>query len=401
MLPMLNLNKENKYLLACSFGPDSMALLGMLLEGGYNFAVANVNYNLRPESAKESEDLKKFCEERGLKLFQLSSAGILKGNIEKECREIRYKFFKKIIKEEKLDALLVAHHIDDLLETYLLQQKRHNIPTFYGLAKETEIFGMTVIRPLLHLDKKSLVNYCNSKKLPYCIDSTNLEDKYQRNIIRHSVVEKLNDIEKLNYLNEINKLNVELQTLREELSEMSINKNNLAVLKDYEVQIALVQKAKKLGCDTEISLKKVQELRKVLKSKKPNVELKLSKNMMLEYSYDDIYIHKYARTNYKVKMKTPSRLDHKHFFADFSETFENRNITLEDFPITIRNAKLDDVIKINDYECKARRLFIDWKMPLHFRRKWPAIVNRDNKVIYIPRYQKNFRKTSKVNFYVK
>ena len=74
---MLNLNKENKYLLACSFGPDSMALLGMLLEGGYNFVVANVNYNLRPESTKESEDLKKFCEEKGLKLFQLSSAGIL------------------------------------------------------------------------------------------------------------------------------------------------------------------------------------------------------------------------------------------------------------------------------------------------------------------------------------
>lgn len=398
---MLNLNRKNKYLLACSYGPDSMALLGMLIEGGYDFAVANVNYNLREESTKESEDLKKYCEINGIKLFQLDFAGVFKGNVEKQCREIRYNFFKKTIKENKYDALLVGHHIDDLLETYFLQEQRKNIPTCYGLAKETEIFGVKVIRPLLSLDKKSLINYCHSKKIPFCIDSSNLEDKYQRNIIRHNIVEKMNDLEKLDVLKKINNLNNELKNLREELSEMIINKNNLSVVNDYEVQIALVEKAKKIGCDTDISLKKVQELRKVLKSKKANVELKLSKNMMLEYSYEDIYVYKFQRTNFKVKMKTPSKIDHRLFFADFREDFENRNITLDDFPLTIRNAKLEDVVKVNDYEVKARRLFIDWKMPLHFRRKWPAIVNKDNKVIYIPRYQKNFRKTSRVNFYVK
>ena len=51
---MLNLNKNQKYLLACSHGPDSMALFYMLKEEGYNFAVAHVNYHHREESNLET-----------------------------------------------------------------------------------------------------------------------------------------------------------------------------------------------------------------------------------------------------------------------------------------------------------------------------------------------------------
>jgi tRNA(Ile)-lysidine synthase len=58
---MLNLNKNQKYLLACSHGPDSMALFYMLKEEGYNFAVAHVNYHLREESNLEQQQLEDYC----------------------------------------------------------------------------------------------------------------------------------------------------------------------------------------------------------------------------------------------------------------------------------------------------------------------------------------------------
>ena len=59
---MLNLDKNKKYLLACSYGPDSMALFGMLLSENINFEVAHVNYHLRKESDDEENGLRSFCE---------------------------------------------------------------------------------------------------------------------------------------------------------------------------------------------------------------------------------------------------------------------------------------------------------------------------------------------------
>ena len=61
---MLNLDHSKKYLLACSFGPDSMALFSLLLEYGFNFDVAHVNYHLRKESDAEENGLKSFCDEK-------------------------------------------------------------------------------------------------------------------------------------------------------------------------------------------------------------------------------------------------------------------------------------------------------------------------------------------------
>ena len=65
----LNLDKKETYLLACSYGPDSMALLNLLLNGGYNFAVAHVNYGLREEARFETENLVDFCSKNSIKIY--------------------------------------------------------------------------------------------------------------------------------------------------------------------------------------------------------------------------------------------------------------------------------------------------------------------------------------------
>ena len=122
---MLNLDKNKKYLLACSFGPDSMALFNMLLKEGYNFEVAHVNYNLRNESVIEEEKLTEYCLKNHIELYKfMVPSNSIKGNLESECRDIRYSFFQEVYQEEDFDALLVAHHLDDLIETYLIQKNR-------------------------------------------------------------------------------------------------------------------------------------------------------------------------------------------------------------------------------------------------------------------------------------
>ena len=119
---MLNLEKNRHYLLACSFGPDSMALFDMLLKEGYKFSVAHVNYHLRKESNEEESKLRDFCDEHNIGIYVRDVNEVLgESNLEMKCREIRYNFFIGVMKENKFDALLVAHQEDDLIETYLMQ----------------------------------------------------------------------------------------------------------------------------------------------------------------------------------------------------------------------------------------------------------------------------------------
>ena len=88
---MLNLKKGRKYLLGCSFGPDSMALFTMLLKEKFNFEVAHVNYHLREESDQEMRNLQAFCEKKKIKLHILEvEKGTIKKNVEETCRNIRY-----------------------------------------------------------------------------------------------------------------------------------------------------------------------------------------------------------------------------------------------------------------------------------------------------------------------
>ena len=204
---MLNLDLNKKYLLACSFGPDSMALFSILLEYGFNFEVAHINYHLRKESDAEEQGLRRFCEEKGIKLYVYQNVEIIKSNVEARCREIRYLFFKSLFDVRHFDALLVAHQQDDLIETYLLQKERKNLVNYFGIAPETTINGMTVIRPLLNLTKKDTQNICDSNNIPYAIDKTNLLPLFKRNKIRLSVINKLLPRTRNAYLEEIKEKN--------------------------------------------------------------------------------------------------------------------------------------------------------------------------------------------------
>ena len=138
---MLNLEKNRHYLLACSFGPDSMALFDMLLKEGYKFSVAHVNYHLRKESNEEESKLRDFCVEHNIGIYVRDVNEVLgESNLEMKCREIRYNFFISVMKENKFDALLVAHQEDDLIETYLMQKRRKNLVNYFGI-KEISYFS--------------------------------------------------------------------------------------------------------------------------------------------------------------------------------------------------------------------------------------------------------------------
>ncbi len=400
---MLNLEKNRHYLLACSFGPDSMALFDMLLKEGYKFSVAHVNYHLRKESNDEESKLRDFCVEHNIGIYVRDVNEVLgESNLEMKCREIRYNFFINVMKENKFDALLVAHQEDDLIETYLMQKRRKNLVNYFGIKEISYFSDIEIIRPLLRYRKEELMMYCRMFNVPYAIDKTNLEDHFLRNQIRHSVVEKLSPFERKDILSEIDQANEKLSQIFITISKINDNKiESYLRLNDVEFLYAIVALGRKLKPDFIVSKKQGEELRKVLESDKPNIALNVD-GLCFFKEYDVLGFREFDENlDYFYDMVEPGILDTPYFFLDFTVNSSNRNVKEDDYPLVIRNAQKDDEYEISGYKKELRRLFIDWKMPESARNRWPIIVNKDGIIVYVPHYQKDFVPEENCNFFVK
>ena len=391
---MLNLDKNMKYLLACSYGPDSMYLFSLLLNEGYNFGVAHVNYHFRKESDEEERKLREHCDKNNVPLFVYDNKELVTSNIEEKAREIRYSFFKSVYDREGYDVLLVAHHKDDHLETYLMQKQRKNLPLFYGINEKTTINGMVVIRPLLNIYKEDILKYDDDHHIPYSIDVTNLENTFLRNKIRNDLLKNYTREEKESLAREIDRENERLNSIKCKLNDNDINDVSfLSSLGDEELSYALTNLMRKELPDYECSSRFVSEIKKVCESKKPNVLIALKDDYYLMKEYDHLSIRKLTSFE-PIIVNEPTVIDNDFFYFDL-----NKKDFLK-YPLIVRPYQKGDTYLINDYSVSVRRLFIDWKMPIYLRKMWPLFIH-DGKVIYIPRYQKDFDIKNDEYFYVK
>ena len=164
-----------------------MALLDMCIQKGMSIFVAHVNYHHRKEADEEERYVVSYCKERDIPVSVRNEPFVSHGNFEADARTWRYDFFVKTVKENHLAGVLVAHHMDDLIETYLMMEEKNLEPSYYGLRSEMMYHGILVKRPLLSYTKAQLQKYCDERGIRYYIDSTNLSDEYTRNRIRHSI----------------------------------------------------------------------------------------------------------------------------------------------------------------------------------------------------------------------
>ena len=250
----------------------------------------------------------------------------------------------------------------------------------------------------------SIFHFWNKTYIPYSIDKKNLNDDFERNKIRHQIIEKLSEKERAELLKEIDNKNKELNKLNKSIKSSLLNNIEYILSLNFITYLYAINRlVQKFKNGEFMSKKQGLEIIKILKSDKPNVLTKIKDGLCLVKEYDFFYFIDKIPENkdFSYVIKEPCKFNCEEFYLDFRKGSENRNVKIEDYPLTIRNAKEDDVLLINGYEVTVRRLFIDWKMPLLFRRKWPIILNKFGKPIYIPRYQKNFKKDKNTNFYVK
>ncbi|MGL4951717.1 MAG: tRNA lysidine(34) synthetase TilS [Mycoplasma sp.] len=198
------------YIFAVSGGPDSMAMLSMYKRKAK--AVCVVNYKKRTDSDYDVQCVIKFCKLHNIKYYVLEVTEKIydiyssEKNFQTKARKIRYNFFKEVCLKEKTNKIMVAHNLNDHLETAYMQKQRKSRTLFLGIQKKSEYEGMKVYRPLLNLQKKTLERYCKQKDIDYAIDSSNQEDIYERNKVRKII--NTWDYEKMHaFINEIRKFN--------------------------------------------------------------------------------------------------------------------------------------------------------------------------------------------------
>jgi len=190
-LAEINPYKECNFVLAISGGVDSMVLANLFLINNLNFSIAHCNFQLR---GKESDDdelfINKWCSEKDIKLYnkKFSTEDYCKNNkltIQMGARELRYEWFSELIDKEKYDFIVTAHHIDDQLETFIINSIRGTgIDGLVGIPDKIN----KIIRPLLMTSKDQIIEYSKVNRINYREDSSNDKEDYLRNKIRHSVI---------------------------------------------------------------------------------------------------------------------------------------------------------------------------------------------------------------------
>ena len=380
----LNLQKNQKYVIACSFGPDSMALLDAAIKENYDIVVAHVNYHKRKVSDEEQNRLEKFCVDKKIPFFVLDLKNVKStGNFQEWAREKRYSFFAEILKSENANSVLVAHQQDDLIETYLMQKKRGNYTKYAGISVENEIFGVKIYRPLLQYSKNYLQEYDDENNVPYSIDESNLTDHYTRNKIRHHVVEKLSTEDRKKLIEEINQANQTKTKLK-----FVNNVDEFKKLTYEEIVVLLNHFMDKVDEHKDISKGFVENLKKSI-TNKSTLRIVITKSFFVEIDYGEIYFIN-AKKIHEYSYKFLDSFKNKFLDIDFSNGTNDRNIDLKNKNIVVKNCNKNDKLIINNYYSKIRRLFIDWKMPLFLREIWPGIYDEKGRLIYTPRYKKEF-----------
>lgn len=191
------LSGEKPVVVGISGGADSVALLHILVSLGYKCIAAHCNFNLRgDESFRDEQFTIDFTKRLQVPLCKISFetnkyAQENRLSVEMAARELRYRWFEELLNTYDADAVAVAHHRDDSVETLLI-----------NLTRGSGITGLTgikpkngnVVRPLLCVSREDIYAYIENKGLEYVTDSSNSSDIYTRNFIRLKVIPLLEEI---------------------------------------------------------------------------------------------------------------------------------------------------------------------------------------------------------------
>jgi tRNA(Ile)-lysidine synthase len=436
--------QNNGILVGVSGGPDSLALLHFLWsrqeKWNIKVAAAHVDHMFRgKESEQEAMFVKEFCEKRNIpvEVRRINVPDYIKKtglSSQVASRECRYSFFKEVLDKYEFQYLALGHHGDDQIETILMRLTRGSSGKARAGIPFSRTFGeATLFRPLLCLNREEIEQYCVRHSLVPRRDSSNDKDVYSRNRYRKVVLPFLRK-ENPQVHEHFQRLSEELESdedylirlTTENMNKFLKKKTEEAVTIDIEAFLQMPMPLQRRGIQlilkylyekrpASLSAVHIDQIFSIMKNPHPSGTLDFPNGLKIVRSYNEIkfqYLMQTALTPFLFQLNEPGEVILPNGDVLSLEYVDHENITTNknslifyaeenDLPLIIRTRKNGDRMSIKGMEGtkKIKDIFIDEKVPLFKRDRWPIVANHSGEIIWLPGLKKaNFSSKKQTGF---
>ena len=408
---------DDSIVIGCSTGPDSMALVDMLLKirDKYNLflIVAHVNHNIRKESYVEQDFIKAYCSDNNIVYEDMIIEDYGDDNFHNEARNIRYKFFDNIVHKYNANYLMTAHHGDDLMETILMRIVRgSNLNGYSGFRKIVEMDSYKIVRPLIYFTKSELEEYDKENNVTYYVDASNSKDTYTRNRYRKYILPFLKSEDEnvhlkfLKFSNTLESANKFIDNYTNKAIKRCIENDKIVIdlfkKEDEFIQREILYYYLSTYYQDDLILindKHIDLITNLIYSKKSNGFIYLPNNVYAYKEYNYFYFSRdtVLISSYEIEFDKVAILPNHHTIQMVDSVDNNSNFVCRlnskeiMLPLIIRTRKYGDrmYIKGLNGSKKVKDIFIDKKISLIERDSWPIVLDSSGKVVWIPGIKKS------------
>jgi tRNA(Ile)-lysidine synthase len=440
-----HLQPDQLILVGVSGGPDSIFLLDVLHQLGYNLVIAHLDHQLRPESSQEADGVKRVAAQLNIPVLIESLdvgkyAKTQKLSIEQAARQLRYEFLFRQAEMQKAQAVAIGHTADDQVETVLLHllrgtglsglagMKYFNLPNPWSQT-------IPLVRPIMDIWRHQILEYLADKPYNPYEDMSNLDTKYFRNRIRHELIpflEKFNPRIRQNLFQMSGILEQDEQVLHA-TTQRAWNQCLISAGKDYLQFNTVVFSEQPLGIQrrlvrnafmhllpdlNDIEFQNIEQVIQFLKEPPKSNFSRLAAGLQLYSEKNSFHIFNQLaflpgnqwpqlQSNASINLEVPGELNLGEGWLLISQVVENTPKNLSDatsnpdpylawmdfdqitLPLTLRCRQPGDYFQPLGLSGKTQKIsdfFINQKLPRRARPNWP-ILTSPGEIIWIPGFQ--------------
>lgn len=387
------LAKERSAIIAFSGGPDSVFTVEIFRNffKDYKIYLYHLNHMIRDEAIHDENFVKKYAEENGMELV-LNRCDIPKFSkehsigLEEAGRIVRYNDLDELSNKFGVNTIVTGHHLNDDIETFILNFKRGSGLNGYSSIKKRE---GKFLRPLLGVTKREILDYLNDRKIEFCIDRTNFIDDTNRNKIRLNVMPELEKLdEKLydDFGRYLNSMKAEM-SLKNSLISGFVFEHNLS--KNSEELCFKIEDIKRYFGDDFSAL--YMEAIKILRGNTVDIYKKALDSILNIIDGEEekrtsvggiVAIKSYENLIFRRDIENDVR---KIYFSleatEYTIGFITTDLNIDD--LKIRNREVGDEVKFKNRPTKLLKKFlIEEKVPA-YKRDDLIIVTDDENILYV------------------
>ena len=405
-LKLNNLNIDKPIVCAVSGGADSLALIQILYELGYKVILAHVNHHKRLESEEEAIAMEAYARSLNIPFEILNYHYSGNGNFHDESHNARYEFFRNVAKKYNTNIIATAHHAKDQLETILIKMMEgSNLYGYGGMPVSYDDGEFIVIRPILFLTKEEIYNFLNERNIKWYEDSSNYQDEFLRNRLRHHVIPLL-EKECPDLYNKViqysSLLHESFDYIRDDSKKYLNDNDNMINIDTFkDLRIALKKDIISLmleGYNIQKNNAIIEDVLELASSDKGSKDISLKDGYYFIKEYNLLYISKKEEKNIEsvsLSLDDVAIFGNKYKFY-FSKIMPNNNAKYIklcynqlELPLLIRNRNDGDFIALNNGNKKVSRVLIDRKVPKYKRGEVPIVVDNLGNILWIYNYLKS------------